>query len=150
MRFPKDAVDEARRKTLETGSPGEVLTAAGWRKPQRTCSVAGCTAAHVSKGLCRRHRSQVERHGRLTPELERRPRPCLAPTCDGRRAELGPYCRKHARQERLHGRLTPERERVVGWVGCVVDGCDGKHRAKKLCARHYHAARCRRKKAARA
>ena len=83
-------------KTLEAGDPGEVLTAAGWQKPPRTCSVAGCAAAHVSKGLCRRHRSQVERHGRLTPELERRPRPCLAPTCDGRRAELGPYCRRHA------------------------------------------------------
>ena len=71
----------------------------------RMCSVAGCTR-HYAKGHCKKHYTQVARHGRLTPERERGAvRVCTAPGCERadtvrRRGEGEPYCRKHARQVR--------------------------------------------------
>ena len=39
----------------------------------KTCSVEGCNGKHCAKGYCRKHYMQINRHGRLTPELENKP-----------------------------------------------------------------------------
>jgi len=112
---------------------------------ERTCSAEDCTVRHYAKGLCKKHYTQVLRHSELTPERERGTvRVCKVDGC-GRTDTISYYCRKHARQIRVHGRLTPEREHVVGFEGCRVKGCDGEHRAKGLCARHYNQARWKQK-----
>lgn len=57
------------------------------------------------------------------------------------------HCRRHARQISIHARLTPEREHVMGNQGCVVENCEGKHRARGFCAKHYNEKRWQRIKA---
>ena len=114
-----------------------------------TCDVPRCEAKNYARGggfarLCKRHYSQVERHGRLTPERERGVvRVCLVEGCE-RTDTIGQYCRKHARQVRVHGRLTPEREHEFGRVGCTVPGCSEEHRAQGYCVRHYNQMRWQR------
>jgi hypothetical protein len=101
------------------------------------CRVPGCGRAHYSRGYCKRHYTQVSRHGRTTPERERgKARLCNAPGCT--RADCsGDYCRKHARQIKVHGRLTPEREHQRHPPICSYPGCKNPHRAKGLCKKHY-------------
>lgn len=113
------------------------------RKLQR-CSVRGCEAKHYAKGYCKKHYTQVLRHGRLTPERERGVvRVCAVEGCS-RTDTIGKYCRKHARQIRVHGRLTPEREHQMGNQGCSVPGCNEPHRAKGYCVKHYNQMRWQR------
>ncbi len=113
------------------------------RKP-RKCLAASCEAKHYAKGYCKKHYTQISRHGRLTPERERGVvRVCVAAGC-GRTDTVGQYCRKHARQMRTHGRLTPEREHQMGNTGCRVRGCPNKHRAKGYCVKHYNQTRWQR------
>ena len=122
----------------------------------RTCNVPGCEAKNYARGggfarLCKRHYTQIDRHGRLTPERDRGrpPGPCAAPKCEQTaaicpRGATARYCLKHARQVRTHGRLTPEREHVMNHVGCRVPGCAEEHRAGGFCVRHYNQARWQR------
>lgn len=110
----------------------------------RKCSVRDCENKHYAKAYCKKHYTQVARHGRLTPERERGVvRVCLVEGCE-RTDTIGQYCRKHARQIRTHGRLTPEREHQMGNVGCRVSGCEAKHRAKGYCVKHYNQMRWQR------
>ena len=105
---------------------------------KRRCSVPGCTRQHYAKGYCKRHYTQVSRHGSVRKGRgDRAVRICKVPRC-GRTDTVKGYCRKHARQIEVHGRLTPERERLVGFTGCRIRGCDRRHRAKGLCAKHYN------------
>lgn len=109
----------------------------------RRCSVPGCLAKHLRRGYCHKHACQVDRHGRLTPERERKRErgPCPVHGCEREDAGRGPYCRRHARQVRTHGRLTPEREHEKRGPGCTVPGCPKPHRAKGLCIGHYYRSR---------
>lgn len=113
----------------------------------RRCSVEGCKQKHYAKDWCKKHYSQVARHGRLVPETERGlKRPCTAPGCtkeDGTMVEyndeLRALCTRHRRQYKDHGRLTPEREHAWGvHDGCLERGCDAPHRAKGYCRKHYN------------
>lgn len=116
---------------------------------ERKCDVDGCQARHYAKEYCKKHYTQVLRHGKLTPDRERGVvRVCKVEGCE-RTDTIQWYCRKHARQLRVHGRLTPEREHVMGFEGCRVPRCDQPHRAKGLCAKHYNQDRWRRLKTAR-
>jgi hypothetical protein len=116
---------------------------------ERTCNVAGCTVRHYAKGFCKKHYTQLLRHGKLTPERERGVvRVCKVEGC-GRTDTIRWYCRKHARQLRVHNRLTPDREHVMGFEGCRVPRCHQPHRAKGFCAKHYNRERWRRLKALR-
>jgi hypothetical protein len=120
------------------------------RRKSRVCLLDSCVSRHYAKGFCKKHYTQVLRHGRLTPERERGVvRVCKAVGCV-ETDTIRFYCRKHARQIRVHGRLTPEREHNMDNEGCSMPGCDESHRAKSLCARHYNQARWRRIKAQRA
>ena len=119
------------------------------RAPERACSAANCTTRHYARGYCKKHYTQILRHRRLTPERERGVvRVCQAPGCE-RTDTIRYYCRKPARQIRVHGRLTPEREHVMGNLGCAVEGCEGKHRARGYCAKHYNQKRWQRIKSER-
>lgn len=112
----------------------------------KICSAPNCAARHYANGICKRHYTQMQRHGRLTPETER---PQVRPNCaaDGcKRTSLGRvkgewYCQRHMRQIQVHGRLTPEREHVMGRTRCKVHGCTDPHRARGLCAKHYNGRR---------
>lgn len=111
------------------------------RAAERACKTRDCNQRHYAKGFCKKHYTQVLRHGKLTPERERGvTRVCAAKDC-GRTDTIHGYCRKHARQIRVHGHLTPEREHLMGFVGCTVPNCRGEHRARGLCAQHYNAGR---------
>lgn len=112
--------------------------------PPVICSAEGCGEAHYAKTFCKKHYTQVTRHGQLTPTTEREgaKRPmCDAETC-GRRDTLlleGKWwCRKHYRQIKVFGKLTPEREHLIGIKRCKIPGCKTKNRAKGLCAKHYN------------
>lgn len=108
------------------------------------CEATDCVGRHYAKGYCKKHYTQVLKHGELTPERERdEPRVCKVTGC-GRTDTIRYYCRKHARQMTRYGRLTPEREHVMGRAGCKKPGCPEPHRAKGLCARHYNQDRWKR------
>ena len=110
----------------------------------RKCTQLDCENKHYAKGFCKKHYTQLARHGRLTPERERGiVRTCLVEGC-ARTDTIGQYCRKHARQIRTHGRLTPDREHQMGNTGCRVPGCANKHRAKGYCVKHYNQVRWQR------
>jgi len=116
---------------------------------ERTCNVNGCSTRHYAKGFCKKHYTQLLRHGKLTPERERGVvRVCKVEGCN-RTDTIRWYCRKHARQLRVHGRLTPDREHIMGFEGCRAPNCHQPHRAKGFCAKHYNRERWRRLKAAR-
>lgn len=109
----------------------------------RRCSVGECRHKHYAKGYCKKHYTQIARHGSLTPERERGvDRPCEAPGCqrfDVGRTPEGAYCKKHARQIRTHGKLTPEAEHDYRrHSACTMPGCTNEHRAKGLCTKHYN------------
>jgi hypothetical protein len=107
-------------------------------RKSRGCNIENCITRHYAKGFCKKHYTQVLRHGRLTPERERGVvRICKAAACN-ETDTIRYYCRKHARQIRVHGRLTPEREHNMNNDGCTVEGCREPHRAKGYCARHYN------------
>lgn len=80
-----------------------------------TCAGGDCHGRHYAKGFCKKHYTQVLRHGKLTPERERgAARECPAPVGGGvcrRNDVVNGYCRKHRAQVKRHRRLTPERER---------------------------------------
>lgn len=114
---------------------------------ERRCGVDACASRHYARDLCKKHYTQILRHGKLTPERERGiVRVCRVKGC-GRTDTINWYCRKHARQIRVHGRLTPEREHLMGFEGCRAPGCDAAHRARGYCAKHYNQQRWRRLKA---
>lgn len=113
------------------------------RRRSRACMLENCVSRHYAKGFCKKHYTQILRHGRLTPERERGVvRICKAPGCKSSDT-IRYYCRKHARQIRVHGRLTPEREHNMSHEGCRMDGCREPHRAKGFCAKHYNQQRWR-------
>ncbi len=115
-------------------------------RQEKPCKVETCQIRHYAKGYCKKHYTQVLRHGKLTPERERGiVRVCKVEGC-GRTDTIAWYCRKHKRQLRVHGRLTPEREHVMGREGCAVARCKEPHRAKGFCAKHYNRERWRRLK----
>ena len=72
-----------------------------WKKViNQGCLVDDCPDEHYVKGYCEKHDTQIKKHGRLTPELEReRHKGCLTPECPGKHYAKG-YCRKHYRQIR--------------------------------------------------
>jgi len=108
------------------------------------CKADDCEGRHYAKGYCKKHYTQVSKHGALTPDRERNaPRECKVPSC-GRTDTIRWYCRKHYRQMKRYGRLTPEREHVMGHKGCKKTGCPEPHRANGYCARHYNQERWRR------
>jgi hypothetical protein len=105
---------------------------------KRPCSVKACARQHYAKGYCKRHYTQISRHGEIRPGRALRVvRICKVERCRRTDTVKG-YCRKHARQIQVHGRLTPERERLVGVTGCRIRGCKRRHRAKGYCAKHYN------------
>ncbi|MBI3722989.1 hypothetical protein HY251_03400 [bacterium] len=113
-------------------------------RQEKPCRVDSCKIRHYAKGYCKKHYTQILRHGKLTPERERGVvRVCKVGGC-GRTDTIAWYCRKHKRQLRVHGRLTPEREHIMGREGCRVARCKEPHRAKGYCAKHYNRERWRR------
>src|SRR4051794_31623494 len=68
---------------------------------ERKCAVGSCEARHYAKEYCKKHYTQILRHGKLTPDRERGVvRECKAQGCD-RTDTIKWYCRKHARQIRV-------------------------------------------------
>ncbi|MDF1665672.1 MAG: hypothetical protein P1V97_28190 [Planctomycetota bacterium] len=84
-------------------------------KTRRLCSVSECENTAHARGLCDKHRTQIRRHGRLTPERELgqpRPKlPCSVDACDALRVARG-LCSRHYSQVRRHGEILPDRQRA--------------------------------------
>lgn len=59
----------------------------------KKCTVDNCENIVVAKGYCDRHRKQIERHGRLTPEKEHK-KICTIEGCEKKHISKG-YCRNH-------------------------------------------------------
>lgn len=139
------AQDTAARGDYEDGIAMPVV---------KRCQVRGCPQKHYGKGFCKKHYTQVTRHGGLTPERERSSRrKCEAAGCDrgeAARCRGGAYlCKKHARQVRKHGKLTPASEHAYRkYRECSAPGCKRAHRAKGFCTKHYNATRWQKIKAA--
>jgi hypothetical protein len=72
------------------------------------CCVDGCNRPHHSKGYCERHSRQIEKYGRLTPELESKTlRPlklCSVEGCNNIHLAKG-YCNKHYIEFRRYGKI---------------------------------------------
>jgi hypothetical protein len=111
---------------------------------EKACSAPHCEGHHYAKDYCKKHYTQITKHGKLTPERERgAPRTCKVDGCE-RTDTIRWHCRKHARQLAVYGRLTPEKEHVMGRTGCSMKGCPEPHRANGFCARHYNQERWKR------
>lgn len=85
------------------------------KRTRRQCSVEECDNTAHARGLCDKHRTQIRRHGRLTPERELgqpRPKlPCKVEACDALRVARG-LCSRHYSQVRRHGEILPDRQRA--------------------------------------
>lgn len=57
------------------------------------CIVENCENKAISRGYCDKHRKQIKRHGRLTPETEHR-KTCTIDGCERKHLSKG-YCRIH-------------------------------------------------------
>lgn len=57
------------------------------------CIAEKCETKAISKGYCDRHRKQIERHGRLTPEKEHK-KICTIEGCEEKHLSRG-YCKNH-------------------------------------------------------
>lgn len=93
---------------------------------ERTCSVDGCSAAHLARDLCAKHYARWRTHGDPTRDTraERAARTCSIPGCDRPHKGRG-YCVMHLHRVRVHGdpnvRLTRYREyRWVSAKGYVM------------------------------
>lgn len=100
----------------------------------KVCKVEDCNKLAISKGYCDKHHQQILRHGKLTPEREKKKdRGCSVPNCTGTHKAKG-YCRKHYFQHKYNGEITKE---VVKDKKCKVEGCNESHDAKGYCGKHY-------------
>jgi hypothetical protein len=101
------------------------------------CVVEYCDRLPYAKGYCKRHYTQILRHGHLTSDSDGREVPkCSAPDCEKDQVSKG-YCRKHGRQMKTYGELRPDREYMTGKKVCSESDCGLPVRAKGLCAKHY-------------
>lgn len=57
------------------------------------CIAENCENKARSKGYCEKHRKQIARHGRLTPEKEHRTT-CTIEGCEKKHLSRG-YCKNH-------------------------------------------------------
>lgn len=62
-------------------------------KDKKICIVENCNNKSKSKGYCDKHRQQIKRHNRLTPEREHRTT-CSLEECNNKHFCKG-YCRNH-------------------------------------------------------
>jgi hypothetical protein len=85
------------------------------KSARKLCSVLKCENTAHARGLCDKHRTQIRRHGRLTPERElgqpRPKQPCTVEACDSHRVARG-LCSRHYSQVRRHGHVLPDRQRA--------------------------------------
>lgn len=110
----------------------------------------GRASVHVSLEMCERdvvaraaRAIGAERPRRIVREAERGWRPTHKFVYTGRKAldlmrELRPLMgeRRKAQIDRALASWTPVRL-VPAPIGCVVEGCDGPHRSRGLCHKHY-------------
>ncbi|PHE64124.1 hypothetical protein COF68_04550 [Bacillus toyonensis] len=130
--FSKDFCRMHYNKFRGTGLPEKELNKEG--NKEKTCKVEDCTKLATSKGYCDKHNQQILRHGRLTPELEKKKnRGCSVPNCTGTHKAKG-YCRKHYFQQKYNGEITKE---LIKDKKCQVEGCNESHDAKGYCIKHY-------------
>lgn len=76
---------------------------------ERVCSAVNCERIAEKRGYCGRHYRQIQRHGRLTPELEislssEIQGKCIVEKCEEQHYALG-YCSKHRSQYKTHGKI---------------------------------------------
>ena len=68
----------------------------------RSCKVHNCSVPHYAKNYCKKHYTQVVRHGKLTPNRERvlrEARICSVRGCENRHCAKG-KCTRHYVQAR--------------------------------------------------
>ena len=103
----------------------------------KVCSVDGCENKCKAHGYCIKHLRQIQRHGRLTPELEREScnEKCKVDNCKEKAFSKG-YCSKHYQEYKKYGNIDSSRKKEKNKI-CSIEGCNEKHYAKGYCSKHY-------------
>ena len=93
------------------------------------CSIEGCGAKVVCRGLCDKHYTRFKRHGDPTVALRDKSRPCAVDGCTSKRV-YRQYCSMHQRRIELYGDPLKRIKNApgVGWIttagyiGSQIDG----------------------------
>lgn len=98
----------------------------------KKCKVEGCDKPHYSNGYCTKHRSQIQKYGRLRPDLERNPPgdKCKVIGCDCKKCCRG-YCTKHYNEYRKYGVIDYNRN-LNHKKECVRKDCDNWEYCKSM------------------
>lgn len=104
-------------------------------RPVKFCTVDGCEAKHVARGLCATHYMRVKSHG--STDLPERPvKVCEVDACD-RRNYGGGLCQMHYFRQKRHGRLDVAPKTLLRDLNCVIPECSNKQVAREWCKTHY-------------
>ncbi len=101
----------------------------------KCCKVEGCIHKHHSKGFCILHKSRWLSHGDPLWTPPEKQKICKEKDCKKPYFSKG-YCRNHYEQVRRHGKVSSSGNNYQSHK-CMVEGCDGEIRGKKLCIKHY-------------
>lgn len=134
-------------------SPGIKARPTPNANPPAICSEGACQNAHLAKGLCRKHYSRLYR---ASPKAEKVMLPdsavallmtpvlCAEDGCWRKVEQMGERCLEHRAErskslsEARHKReYVPRPKRPVR--KCSLAGCEARHFAKNLCAKHFSA-----------
>lgn len=93
---------------------------------KNACSVDGCTATPVARGLCKRHYNAVYKEQQKAGRT-----PCREPGCYRTDLMARGLCGVHYRRLQRFGIIRAPRKT------CSVEGCDRVHEGRGLCKLHY-------------
>jgi len=103
------------------------------------CNVPECNKPNKARGLCSKHYSQWFRYCRLTPELERNPKPltCIVENCNNP-VKCKNYCAAHYEHYRVTGKVKKELSCKNKNKQCSSDNCGREAVSKGLCNKHWN------------
>jgi hypothetical protein len=103
------------------------------------CSVEGCDALILAKGLCNKHYLKLQRYGTPEPKkaFKNKGKKCSVEGCEKPASQKG-MCTTHYQRVRFHSSIElPKKDFIKDYV-CSVDGCKTQAVKKGMCDKHYH------------